>query len=177
MYRIGVRRSGDALVPLNPQDLEILHEMKENVVHLARITRRRNRKAHNLYFKVIEVATKHWPQDRDPRPEGNEEKLRAWLQCKAGHCEQHMFPPEYQNSVVSLIQSTRNNKQFCFIDPGINDDGEPVIVVSIPYSVDEDTVDEDQFRPVREKVFGIVESVLECSIETLIDYKDTAGNN
>ena len=39
---------------------------------------------HRRYFSLIRAAHMHWPEAHEFQPD-NEDHLRKWLQCKAGH--------------------------------------------------------------------------------------------
>jgi hypothetical protein len=163
------------LIPVRPKDGEALKKLPVGTWLNGRITQPRNPKTHRLYFKVIALACAMWPDDLEPfGPDQakDEDLLRAWLQCKAQYCHWWDFSPENYQAVIGLMKDIRGENKFCFVRP-INlrlDDGEFAnrLRVYVPDSIEYEKLGEEEFRPIKESVFEIIQMVLGVTIEDLL---------
>ncbi len=156
------------LAPKRRIDADLLAAMKPGP-YKAKITKLRSQKAHNLYFKAIEVAAEQWPSNLEPEPKGDAELLRAWLQCTAGPKWRKSldFPPETHELIVTLIQEIRGEGRYAFVDPVVTTKG-PKLRCTIPLSIAHDAMDEDEFAPLREGVFEIIELTFGKTVNDLV---------
>lgn len=74
------------------------------------------------YFKVIREAFRHWPHGHRFRPR-NEEHLRGWLECEAGHCTvetsircQSVDPIKLYAVLKAVMETSEDVKQFVEMD-------------------------------------------------------------
>jgi hypothetical protein len=132
----------------------------------------RSPKAHRLFFKVIEIACDNWPERYLRFRPRDREHLRAWLLCEAGHCDivGERLRQDGGDSVrmgrlcdMILERMISNDVRYFFWD-----DKDPRNVVAlVPRSIRFESLDEREFAPVREKVFGIIEEILGVPVDTL----------
>lgn len=168
---IYVHSDGATLTPVRPVDIKALAKLPIGKPLRNSITRPRNGKVHRLYFAAIAAAAKHWPEGAEPEPEGDADLLRAWLQCKAGYARRRFFPVAAKDAVIALIQDIRGDDKYAFVKE-VQVDGEPGLVVFIPMSIDYGTLDEKEFEPIKQPVFEIIESMMECSVKELVEADD-----
>lgn len=173
---IQMRRKGSTLIPVGAADEERIRLLPEMMPVGVRISRPRSRKVHATFFQVIEEAVREWPAGAEPYPApGDEEMLRAWLLCRVKQCHTYDFPltgdpvidAAMSASVVKLIESVRADDKFAFVREGRIKD-HPTIRVFVPKSINWDEVDELEFRPIKDRVFGEIEHVLKCPIDHLL---------
>ncbi len=173
---IQMRRSGRALLPVGADDEARILALPPETILSVRISRPRMPKTHQTFFQVIAKALKHWPPGHDPHPaDGDEEMLRAWLLCRVRYCDVFDFPLSGNavvdaaavSGIVKLIERVRSEDTFAFVRQGTVDGG-PAMRAFVPKSMDWDTLDELDFRPIKDKVFGEIEHIIGCRIEDLL---------
>lgn len=173
MPDIYVISDGKALHPSRKVDADALAKIPVGVPHKAKVSRRRNRKVHNLYFAVIEAAAKQWPEREepfsDPSEAGNADLLRAWLQAKAGWHTRIDFDPSEKDSVIKLLEAVRDEDKYAFVKGTVGRSGDPKLSVYISKSVSYNAAEDEIFGPIKTEVLSRIEAVLGCSVETLID--------
>jgi hypothetical protein len=171
-----VGRVGKTLLPWRSEDEQELLDYPERTMLKAKITKPRSGKAHRFYFKVIARAAEHWPHGQDPFSDKDyvgglhlkdPDKLRAWLQCKAGYYDVIAFPFGTENALARLVQRIRGDGKFCFIDTKVVNK-EPAACVFTPTSIAYDEMDETEFRPIREAVFALIEEITGVTAEQLV---------
>lgn len=118
----------------------------------------RSGKAHRLYFKVIELAYKNWPENHDFQPSGPEH-LRAWLQVRVGYAGRvgNMLPANLSDAVkladfLTMLAHEIRLHNFAF--PTINNG---TIEIVVPQSIAYSELDEKEFAPIRQAVFEEIE--------------------
>ena len=163
-----VHRKGETLTPIREKDRLELLNLPEGKPLRAKLTKPRNPKVHRLYFAAIAAAAKHWPEGEEPNPQGDEILLRQFLQCKAGWCIRIDFDVTQTDSVIRLLEETRDQEKYGFVKP-IMKDGEPALGVYISKSVAYDVADDDLFNPVKTEVLAMIESFCSCTIQDLIE--------
>jgi hypothetical protein len=77
---------GVTLRPAGRPNAEMLAKVPKGKPVRIEVEESRNPKRHAMFFAVVAEAFKHWPEGHSFAPESTEH-LRAWLLCKAGHCE------------------------------------------------------------------------------------------
>lgn len=168
----------DRLIPARPQDgieLEKLalkrHDMR--YPFKARLTKPRNALVHRLYFSAIAAAARRWPETEEPYPQGSADLLRSWLQIRAGYKEVVIFPVSAYDAVIKLLERTRGEDRYAFVKQ-TTVDGEPALGVFTSLSIAYDTLSEDEFRPVKESVFSIIEGIFQMDVKTLVEMDEKA---
>ena len=169
---IFLRRNGHVLTPSSGHDHDLMMGLKEGEIYRGKLTKPRNKRAHNLFFVVVDEATSMWPEKREPNPEGDSELLRAWLLWKAGHARSFRVSTTDKDTVVQIINALIEDEKYFFISDTLDDDGVLHHLFNIPNSMDYDHMDEDAFAPIRQECFNIIESVLRCKIETLMQHAE-----
>lgn len=151
-------------------DRELIGQLKPGA-YKAKITKLRSTKADNFYHKILEIAAIHWPDGVNPDPKGDKELLRAWCQCKAGpHWRKSLTgPPEAKDMVIAAIEALKGDGKYAFVEEIATDDG-PKLRLHIPLSIDHDHMGEDEIRPLRDKVFEIIEFVFEMTPKQLLEH-------
>lgn len=170
-------RQMSVLVPVRAKDNEALERYPLATWLNGRVTRPRNPKTHRTYFKVIALAATMWPEGHEPEPDGDENHLRAWLQCKAGRCHWYDFRVDDIDTVSALIRDVRGDGKFAFlkcVPVRPHRGAEPVdkLRVYIPDTIEYEALDEDQFKPIKDKVFEIIEQVLGTTVKELLEHAD-----
>jgi hypothetical protein len=175
-----VNRIGRTLVPANAEAEDLIKKIPERRFLKAKVNVPRNQKVHELFFSVVSDALEHWPHGHDPKPEGDAERLRAWLLCRARHCTFNDYPltgnplvdDVTAKSVAAEMERGRQRGEYPFLrDAWIILDGEKVPTLRIYYakSIAHDVCDEVAFRPIKEAVFEIVENVTGIGVQVFID--------
>lgn len=180
---IQMRRKDSLLIPVGAADEERIRALPEMTPVAVRISKARSRKVHATFFQAIAEALPRWPAGEEPYPApGDEEMLRAWLLCRVKQCHTYDFPltgdpitdRAMSSAVVKLIESVRADDKFAFVREGRIKD-HPAIRVFVPKSINWDEVDELEFRPIKDRVFGEIEHILGCPIDhLLVRVKETA---
>lgn len=173
--RVRMRRWNDAeggphFTPARRIDAEFINELKPGE-YVNKISRLRSRKAHNYYFLAIDRACENWPRQDEPCPEGDEKKLRAWLQCKAGPKWRKNIdgPPESVEMAIKIIEALAGEGRYAFVDTVVMTDAGPKLRVHIPVSVNEYDMPGDEFIELETAVFEVLELKFGCTIQELID--------
>ena len=165
--------SESGLVPARRCDADLLAGLKPGK-YRAKLTKPRNPLVHRLYFAVIAAAALHWPEKTEPEPEGDEKLLRAWLQCKAGYSEKRDYDPGAVDGAIWLIEHLRSDGKYAFIKQIDTDEGGKFRVY-VPQSIQYEELDENQFRPIKEAVFEIVEEVIGVAADQLLKETEAAA--
>lgn len=168
---VWVKSDGKALLPLRPVDMKAFVKLEIGKPFKATITMPRNRKVDRLYFAAIRAAAKTWPEGVEPQPEGDEDLLRAWLQCRVGYCKRRRWPVSAKEMVIELIKDVRADDKYAFVKECLWD-GQPALEVLIPLSIDYNTLDEKAFEPIKTPVFDLIESVMGCTVKQLVEADD-----
>ena len=77
---------GVTLRPAGRPNADMLAKVPKGKPVRIEVEESRNPKRHAMFFAVLAEAFKNWPEAHEFKPE-SPEHLRAWLLCKAGHCE------------------------------------------------------------------------------------------
>lgn len=162
-----LRRRQSVLLPLDAGDERELRLWPEDKPIKAKLSIPRRTKNHRHFFAVIASATAHWPEGAEPDPNGDPERLRAYLLCKAGYAEFFDFPPIASRSVVALMEKFRGDGTHSFVRAG-SIGGEPVIRVFAPKSIAWDELDEQRFNEIKQRVFSHIEHVLGVPADQLV---------
>jgi hypothetical protein len=169
---ITVKTDGKILVPVYPLDKERLATVSPGREYRIKLTIPRSSRRHRFYFAAIRAAAHHWPENIDPCPDGDEELLRAWLQCKSGHHEPTIdFPLEATQSVSQLIERIRGDGKYAFIKPVETKDG-PQLRVFIPLSIAHDKMDEQEFDPIARGAIHWIEAIVGVPVDKLVAEHD-----
>lgn len=172
ILQVAPSKMGNALVPLRRIDAELIASIKPGKYRV-KLTQLRSVRAHNHYFKVIEIAADNWGK-QEPDPQGDAKLLRAWLQCKAG--------PQWRTSLTGplealpLVKSTveaMHADKYVFIDEA-DYDGRRMCRVHVPISINHDDMGEEKFRPLRQAVYEIIELKFKCTIDELLMHGEAA---
>jgi hypothetical protein len=146
------------LVPLDAESEEKLEEFPAGSILKAKVTRPRSQ-VHNAFFHVfIQEVFDKWPRSHDFQPD-EWKHLRAWLLCKAGHCEKMtvVISEDERHIINPIIKAFRtffgtDKDRYTFV--GIK--GSALIAMR-PSSLKYEDVDQHWFQPIAEKVFEIIE--------------------
>lgn len=172
--KIKMRLTPQGLVPVSVMGAEDLAKLKYGQIYNIRVTKQRSRKAHNFYFEVIRRAAEHWPEGVAPEPKGDENLLRAWLQCKVGNPKRWPFELHQSKMAIDMLTYFESEDRYAFYEEMMID-GDPKIVVFAPESIAEDEMDELEFEPLRRKVFEFIEMVMGTTINDMMRESDKAA--
>jgi len=164
-----VRRSGSALVPADEASERVVLSVPDKTILKVRFTRARNRKGHALFFARIAKAAETWPEAHEPMPDGDAERLRAWLICAAGAQwrDTFDFPVEASYAAIALLDRLRRQGLHAFVREGVIG-GDPALRVFVPKTINWAAMGESDFRGLAQQVYSIMESVLGVEIEQLL---------
>jgi Protein of unknown function (DUF1367) len=147
------------LVPDQPADVEKLRDFAPGSLVKINVKRPRRRKPHSMFFAAIARAFENWPELHEFQPE-NPEHLRAWLLVKAGY--RSIFgesmnrlnnnPMRMLEFVKSAMERQRSAGGYSFVT-----EHRGSIVQIVPESIAFSELDEDQFRPLRDAVYQLIE--------------------
>lgn len=171
-----VRRIGRALLPADEESEARLLKIPERVPYKGKVTVPRQSKTHSTFFGVIADVCEHWPHGMEPEPEGDPELLRSYLLCAVGHRESYPIPlytgcdekerQKMMQFVDSMCQRARVKKEFPFIRPIVK--GEPALAVHWAKSIDHDSMDEVEFRPIADRVYSKIYELTGIDVDDLI---------
>jgi len=160
-------RHGANLRPLDAWNARQLQSWPEGRPLKARLAMPRRLRNHNHFFAVIAAAATHWPDGAEPEPEGNVERLRAWLLIDSGYADHIDFPVEASDSVVALIARARGEGRHQFVKAK-SIGGEIVLRIYEARSISWDTLEEVEFRKIKESVFASIHAICGVSADDLI---------
>ena len=164
---IFIERAGSLLRPIDRHEEEKVRAWPEKAMLKAILSRPRRQKNHAHFFAAIAAATDHWPDGMEPDPNGNSERLRAWLLCKAGYCDFIDFPVEASSSVIALIEKFRGDGRHAFVRVG-SIGGEPTLRVFYPKSIAWDELDETAFVEVKQAVCAVIHAIIGVPADQLV---------
>lgn len=130
---------------------------------------------HRRLFGLINAAFQHWPETHEFRPE-NTEHLRAWLLCKARHCNVVSIPvPSTDPAIIRLALLSAEaalaaSENRAFVRPG-----NAGISVFTPKSLAFSELDQSAFRHVREAVETVIEHEIGVSADELLRQTERAA--
>lgn len=153
-------RNGSSLIPLGPEDQEMLEEFPQRKPLRAKVTQPRS-VPHNGFFHVlIQEAFDIWPKSHKAKPR-DWKHLRAWLLVEADHCRHEEVeigddvPPEAVNVIVRAMRQFHDEEDrfyWFFVNKGI-------LHMYRPLTIRFAEVGEEDFRLISEKVFKIIYDV------------------
>lgn len=182
MPEILIKRVGRAMLPANKEAEEKLGKLPEGRALKAKVHLPRSTPAHRMFFAVIGGATENWPHGVEPNPDGDTELLRAWLLCRAGHCDRIDFPfPDDERSrqmvlasVTDLVNRLRASGQYPFIRMG-EIEKQPAVRVFISKSMDYEHLDEAGFIPIRQHIYDDIEAIVGVRVDDLVRETEAAA--
>lgn len=140
------------------------------------IKRRRSSEHHRMFFGVIAAATHHWPDGHECDPDGDPEKLRAWLLMKAGYCNQRPFrlrEAPIKAEVTAFAALVAQAAIQAGDHAAIRVD-ESTVRLYWPKSIAWDKLDQKEFAPIADMVFALIESETKMKIADLMKTDDAA---
>lgn len=181
MPNLFMTRIGRVLVPADAEAEEALERVPERSKLKIAVSLPRLPETHRLFFGVVADACEHWPDRADPIPEGNAEKLRAWLLCEVGYRESNDYPisddPDIARmtylSVAEDMNRARARGEYPFLREGIvtvPDTKKKVRVLRIfrARSIAKEALDEIEFKHIRQQCFEVIENVTGIDVKTFI---------
>ncbi len=126
--------------------------------------KRRSPEHHARFFAVIAAAYHHWPDAHDFQP-ANAEHLRAWLLCKAKHCDVMTSAPE-----AFLRGSFKHAGGFCFryVSGGL-------VHEYTPRTINWEKMDQRAFSPIAQAVDEIIEAEIGIPTDRLLKETEAAA--
>jgi len=130
--------------------------------------RPRSPKAHRHFFAIIDKAFQNWP-DTHPFQPDSAEHLRAWLEVKAGHRDIILADPsgpmvEFIKAVLKRIEDADIGFRYGF--PAVKGD---MIAVAFPRSISWSTLSQEEFSPIANEIYAILEDIIGVDTATLIE--------
>jgi hypothetical protein len=129
------------------------------------LIKRRSPQLHRYFFATIKSAYDNWPESHEFQPTDTEH-LRAWLECKAGHRDVIEEPivgtgVKSKNMIAFMarVQATRiaNGAHYMFF---AGRDSPSAVIALVPRSISFSNIGDDEFRPIAEKVFDIIDEAI-----------------
>lgn len=128
---------------------------------------KRNLAHHRLFFKTVSLVTRSWPDDHPEfRPYGNADTMRAWLLIRAGHCQtldMHLSAKDAKDpqrildfTEAAWLTARRHGWHYCRVEARESESG-PFYCVLVPRSINWDSLSEQEFRAVHERVLDVLE--------------------
>lgn len=174
MPKLTVTRIGRALLPADEESEEKFLKIPERRPFKGQVTVPRQSKTHDTFFGVIADICRHWPEGLEPEPEDDAELLRAYLLCAVGWKDSvpvPVFATERENQqmmqfVDAMIIRQRVKKEYPFTRPIVK--GGVALAVHWAKSIDHDTLDEVEFRPIADKVYAKIYELTGIDVDDLI---------
>lgn len=160
MEELLVTRRGSTLVPLDEDAENRLREFAVGAILKAKITRPRSPE-HNSFFHVcIQEAFWKWPRDHPQFQPDDWKHLRAWLLCKAGHCQKMVVTvssgeEKLLKPIIQAFRSFFETDKERYIWVGIKDHA---LMAVRPLSLKYSDVDQHWFQPIADRVFDILQT-------------------
>lgn len=169
------KRLDGSFEPANMDGILGVEHLPCNVILKAKITRPRSKPHHNLFFAVVALAFKNWPESSDFLPDSTEH-LRAYLICSAA--------PEFREALFTIDMRTPNfnemvtalgiagaQKRICF--PRVDFKRGKMYIVA-PKSIAWEKMDQAQINELSNKVSEVL---LEETGLSFDDYKRELNKN
>ncbi len=171
-----VTSTGDVLVPSRKEDLEKLGTLPLGERLKAKLTKLRSMPQHNLFFAAMTDAYENWPYGYNKFTPESPEHLRAWAECKVGHCDYLDFPlvdSDVQKTIELLEHLTnriRAKDKWAFLRVG-----ETNVRVYTSRTINHDECEQYNFAPVAHEVFMLLEGIIGHKFETFLKNTDAAA--
>lgn len=165
MSNVYVRRKGDILMPADNEALETILKIAEGQMVKCKISKKRSSPHHRLFFGAIKAAYDNWPEQH-PEKFTDEEELRGWLLCKAGHCSQiklELDRPDYASKAAEMFSFfiiKAFGKRTVFFKSY-----ESFLIGYIPESIAQDVVDQTEFTVISQKVSDVLKAETNMSLD------------
>jgi hypothetical protein len=163
------RFRGKAIHPEHAGDYAKLRELSEGELVKVRITKPRRAKHHRLFFAVIQAAFDNWPELHDEQFE-NADHLRAWLTVKAGYrdlFEEKLEASEADPKRIAGFMGRAMIKIKSAGGYGFFINHKQWVVMFTPKSISWSKLSQDDFSPISDAVFQIIEQETCIPIEAL----------
>lgn len=134
------------------------------------LTKPRSPRAHRFFFAMIDAAYDNWPADHPEFKPTDCEQLRAWLLCQTKHSVRignllNVNFPDPARQIDFLTMAVAAVRQHGYGLPVT--DGYGYVELIIPQSISYDKLGEEEFAPIRDDVFFLIEKNIGISIKEL----------
>jgi hypothetical protein len=124
------------------------------------LTKPRAPKAHRFFFAMIHAAYDNWPADHPEFHPTDCEQLRAWLLCRTPHSVRignllNINFPDQERLEDFIIMAVAAVRQHGYGIPAT--DGKGFVELIVPQSIAFDKLSEEEFAPIRDDVFHLIE--------------------
>lgn len=164
MPDVWMARVGRRLAPTDTESEEALRRLPPNHLVRVRIIQSRSAANHRHLFAGIAAAARGWPEATEPNPEGDAERLRAWLLIQAGYQTFEDFPLSAQGALSNVIAEARKGGRHWFTDEAWNG-RDPVLRLRMPRSISWSVLDEREFQQIKEKIDTVILAVTGASLD------------
>lgn len=133
------------------------------------LTKGRSLSDHRRFFALIRAAFEQWPESHAFQPE-NEERLRAWLTCKAGYREatEIFLPDDATDEMRRLFMMATESAIKAAGGLGFVVPYRESLAVISPKSIAWDKLDQREFGRLRDAVSDVIEAETGIKAEDLL---------
>lgn len=130
---------------------------------------------HKRYFALVRAAYTHWPEAHNFKPD-DEEHLRKWLQCKAGHyTTTRIEVPSADPAIMTLARlaaegAIKAAKGVAWIKP-VDD----TLIVFVPKSIAFDKLEHKAACRLFDEVASVIESEMGIKADELMKQHEAAA--
>ena len=156
-------RVGRRLAPTDAESEEALRRLPESGLVRVSIKMPRSPANHRHLFSGIAAAARGWPEFKEPFPDGDGERLRAWLLVQAGYCDVIDFPAEAADALIMMMQRERHASRHVFVRRRVTTQG-PMIQLLTAKSIAWSALGEREFQDIKEKIDAVVLEVTGASL-------------
>lgn len=164
MPRYMMARVGRRLVPTDRDSEEAIERVPLNEIVAVEIVRPRSTQNHKHFFAGIAAAARGWPEGQPPHPEGDAERLRAWLLVRAGFADTISFSTDSMKQVVTMIAALNARGMHPIYDTGFSD-GKPAVHLHLARSIAWSNLDERAFQDIKRRVDVVLLQVTGASLD------------
>jgi len=163
------RSTGKSLIPADSEAIEALTRVGSNSVVRVRVMKPRRPKHHRWFFLVVKNYFDNWPTAHAFQPD-NEEHLRAWATCKAGHRD--IFGERLSHTdrdihrMADFVEKAilRSRKAYSFITIFNGS-----LVMLTPKSIAFDALDQEAFSPIADGILSVLETESGIAVASMME--------
>ena len=164
MADVWFARVGRRLAPTDAESEEALRRLPENGLVRVSIKMPRSSANHRHTFAGIAAAARGWPEAKAPFPDGDGERLRAWLLVEAGYYDVIDFPAEAADALILMMQRERQCGRHAFVRRRLTKQG-PMIQLLTAKSIAWSALGEREFQDIKEKINAVILDVTGASLD------------
>jgi hypothetical protein len=130
---------------------------------------------HRRYFALIKAAHMHWPETHEFQPD-NEDHLRKWLQCKAGHYSTTRIEvPSADPAIMTLARLAAESAVKAAGGTAWIKPVEHTLIVFTPKSIAFDKLGHKEACRLFDEVAGVLEAEIGIKADDLMREHEAAA--